>query len=94
MKSEHLIKKPAAIPPIFFRIKADLDTRLGRVLKAHRRERNDLAREALDREVARLEAMAAPIDAATQKIVADAQRLGVDVRAVLREATKQHVAGL
>lgn len=74
--------------PIFFRIKPEFGARLDRVTT----DRNSFARVALERAVAVEEVHAQPIPPSVQRAVADAQRLGVNVCAVLKSATKAAIA--
>lgn len=76
--------KTALPKPVFYRLRKDVSDRLDCVSRTHMRDRNDIARDGLVREIARLEASAAPVSPDLLKLVTEAQRMGVDVPAVLR----------
>lgn len=102
MDGSTTMEKSAALKPIFFRLKGPdahaFDRRLSKLCTVGR-DRNDIAREGLYREVARLETEAAPLTAAELRAITDFKRVtrsklnpdGADVAGILRAAARDSI---
>jgi hypothetical protein len=80
-------KKAAAVKPIFMRPKRGVDRRLKKVCKRHDKSRIEVAHDGLLAEIERLEKKIPGLSERDAAAVISARRFGVDVLAILRDAT-------
>lgn len=86
--TEKKLKKTTDPLVVWFRLYDGDKARVTALTGFRRGAHNALAYEGLMDLVARREAAASPIDPAVAKLVTEAQRKGVDVRACLRDALR------